>query len=154
MPLLHDCRTFRALSADRRRLIVEAAALTGVIWLGLRTLSFANLRRALEAYAKRARRGSHSSLAEIGWAVVAAGRRFPTKRTCLVEALATDVMLRRRQHESVLHLGVRKTADCLRPLDGHAWVECDGMIVVGHVEDLVEYTGAAWSSPASCPETD
>ena len=34
----------------------------------------------------------------------------------------------------------------MRPLDGHAWVECNGVVVVGHLEDLAKYSGAAWTA--------
>jgi hypothetical protein len=153
MQLFRDWRTFRTLGADRRWLIVEAAALTGAVWLGLRILPFAKLRRALDAYANAAQRRSHPPLPEIGWAIVTAARRLPLRRTCLIEALTADVMLRRRRHTPVLHLGVRKTADGPRSLDGHAWVECDGAIVVGHVDHLADYRGAAWTSTA-CPGAD
>ena len=76
----------------------------------------------------------------------AVARRFPAQRTCLIEALAADVMLRRRQYRTALHLGVQKTTNRMRPLDGHAWVECNGVVVVGHLEDLAKYSGAAWTA--------
>ena len=151
MQLLHDCRGFRNLAADRRRLVVEAAALTGLVWLGLRIVSFATLRRMLDAYGRRVLRDSQTASMAIGWAVSAVGQRFPG-RTCLVEALTADVMLRRRQHNSVLHLGVRKTEDRFRPLDGHAWIESDGLVIVGAVANLAEYVEGAWTAvPAHSP---
>jgi Transglutaminase-like superfamily len=146
MQLVRDWRTFQRLGADHRWLIVEAAALTGVVWLGLRTVSFARLRRALDVCSQRALPQSPTPLPAIGWAVNAAARRFPAKRTCLVEALAADVMLRRRQYRTALHLGVQKTTNRMRPLDGHAWVECNGVVVVGHLEDLAKYSGAVWTA--------
>lgn len=149
MHFVQDWRAFRSLTADRRLLIAEAMALTGLIWVGLRVVSFANLRRMLDTCSRRVLRGSPTPPTAIGWAVHAATRRFPVKRTCLVEALAADVMLRRRRHESALRLGVRKTDD--RRLDGHAWVECKGIIVVGDLENLAEYTEGAWSSAANAP---
>jgi hypothetical protein len=152
MQLLQDCRTVRSLGAEQRRLIVEAAALTGAVWLGLRILSFANLRHVLDAWARRSRSGPKSSPAAIGWAVAGVGRRFAA-RTCLVDALTADAMLRRQRHESVLRIGVRKTADHLRPLDGHAWVESNGVIVVGVVGDLAEYARAAWRSQLPTPSS-
>jgi hypothetical protein len=149
MQLLRDWRTFRSLGAERRGLIVEAAALSGVVWLGLRLVSFVRLRRLLDAWAK----GTTASWSDtppeaIGWAVAAVGSRSPA-RTCLIEALTADAMLRRRQYESVLQLGVRKTEDRLRPLDGHAWVESNGVIIVGVIENLGEYALGTWSPAAN-----
>ena len=144
MRLLRDWRTFRSLGAERRRLIVEAGVLSGVVWLGLRVLPFMSVRRMLDAWARRGLGGPQLPAAAIGWAVAAVGSRSPA-RTCLIEALTADAMLRRRQHESILQLGVRKTADRLRPLDGHAWVESNGVVVVGVVENLAEYARGTWS---------
>jgi hypothetical protein len=152
MQLLRDCRTFRSLDAERRGLIVEAAALSGVVWLGLRLLSFVNLRRLLDGWANRpTARARQTPPQAIGWAVAAIGSRSPA-RTCLIEALTADAMLRRRQHESVLQLGVRKTTDRLRPLDGHAWVESNGLVVVGMLENLADYARGTWS-PATNGDT-
>jgi transglutaminase superfamily protein len=132
-------RVSRSLGPDARRLVVEAAVLLGFVWVGLRILSFAKLRHALDRCATRPGRGSRSSRSQIGWAVGAAGRRLPG-RTCLMEALVADVMLRRRGYNSELHLGIRKTSDPSQPLDAHAWVESEGGIVVGALETLAQYT--------------
>jgi len=136
---MHLWRAFRALDAEGRRLIVEATVLLAFVWVGLRTLSFATLRRLLDGYAKRVAAGSRAPLPRIGWAVDAVGRRFPAARTCLMEALAADVMLRRRGYRSEVHFGVRKRNDRSQPLDAHAWVECNGGIVVGELENLADY---------------
>jgi hypothetical protein len=121
--------------------------LSGLVWVGLRILPFGTLRRALDERCQ----GS-TAVAEpmprIVWAVRAASRRLPGGRTCLIEALAADVMLRRRGHAPVLHLGVRKRNDRVAPLDGHAWLVCDGRVVVGAVDDLGEYN-AIVAGPAA-----
>ena len=58
MHFVQDWRAFRSLTADRRLLIAEAMALIGLIWLGLRIVSFANLPRTLDACSKRVLPGS------------------------------------------------------------------------------------------------
>jgi Transglutaminase-like superfamily len=95
-----------------------------------------------------------ASPSAIAWAVGAVARRYHARPTCLVEALAADVMLRRRQYPSALHLGVRKMDNCSRPLDGHAWVECEGSIVVGHLDNLAIYAAGAWAAASPHPGTD
>ena len=152
--MLQRWREFRTLDTDRRRLIVEAAALVGVIRVGLRLTPFANLRRALDACSKRALTADDVSPSAIAWAVGAVGRRYRARPTCLVEALAADIMLRRRQYPSVLHLGVRKMDNRSRPLDGHAWVECEGSIVVGDLDNLEEYAAGAWAAASPHPGSD
>jgi len=49
--------------------------------------------------------------------------------TCLVQALAADVMLRRRRLSCVMRFGVRLTGTTGEPLEGHAWVECGGATI-------------------------
>ena len=129
---------FRALDVDRRRLVFEAAVLVGIVCVGLRTMPLGRLRRLLERCERRRPARASASPGAIAWAVQAAARRFAGARTCLVEALAAEAMLRRRAYPSELRLGVRRGCDRSR-LDGHAWVECNGVVVVGAIEDLESY---------------
>ena len=100
-------------------------------------LSFATLMRLLAA-AKRLRRSSRPQPARITWAVKGAARLL-NGRTCLTEALAADVMLCRRGHQSLLRIGVKKRNGGAAPLEAHAWVESDGLIVAGELATLDEY---------------
>ena len=60
--------------------------------------------------------------------------------TCLRQALVADAMLRRRDFPSRLRLGVQlHRRPSSTSLQSHAWVECDGAIVVGGLEDLADY---------------
>jgi hypothetical protein len=68
------------------------------------------------------------SVARIGWAVRAVSRRMP-RSTCLVEALAVQLLLAHHGHRSDLRVGVARGVD--RRFMAHAWVEVDGGIVVG-----------------------
>jgi hypothetical protein len=61
-------------------------------------------------------------------AVNAVATRIPSA-TCLVQALAADVMLRRRQVTCNLRFGVRFSETAGDPLEGHAWVECGGSTI-------------------------
>ena len=139
MRVLRLYGAFRRLTPGERRLFVEAAIVSGFVWFGLRTISFASLRRALDAFGRRRAGPKDVSLATITWAVEAVSRRIPGGRTCLVEALTADVMLRRRGCTPMLHLGVRKEGEGRPPIAGHAWVVCDDRIVVGRIADLDEY---------------
>ena len=129
------------LTRHRQRLALEAAALSVCVYAGLRVLSFASLRRALDVCSRRSALRRGDDMPHIAWAVEAVSRRLPGGRTCLIEALTADVMLRRRGHEPVLHLGVRRQTD--PPVDGHAWLVCDNQIVVGAVADLRDYNFVA-----------
>jgi hypothetical protein len=133
-------RRFYQLAWSDRRLFLEASIVSAIVWGGLRMVPFGTLRRALERYCVRAFRANPAPLPRILWAVQAAARRLPGGRTCLVEALSADVMLRRRGYLPSLHLGVRKQNDGVERLDGHAWLVFDNRVIVGAVEDLAGYT--------------
>jgi len=111
-----------------------------LVWTGLRLLRFSTLRRVLDRYAgspATGNRGPHSS-DPVRWAVAAVAARCPLA-TCLVQALAADVILRRRGLTSELRIGVRVRGNCDVPLEAHAWVECGGAVVTGAIEDLPDF---------------
>jgi hypothetical protein len=66
----------------------------------------------------------------VGWAVTAVARRFRAA-TCLVQALATEAMLRQRGLACELRIGVRLRRGSSMPLEAHAWVECNGLVSPG-----------------------
>jgi hypothetical protein len=68
---------------------------------------------------------------EIAWAVKTASR-YVFRATCLVQALATQVLLTRESISSVLYIGVLKTENS--SFEAHAWIESEGRIVIGGSE--------------------
>lgn len=128
-------RWFRHRRVGARGTLSEALLLLVFVRIGLRATSYARLRAWLERVALM-RSPRQSSVADVIWAVSAAGRRI-TGTTCLAEALAVYTMLRRRGHEPLLRIGVRQSDRSL--LEAHAWVECGGHIVMGEVPELAGY---------------
>ena len=137
-------RRFRTLGRDDRALVLEAAVLLPFGWIGLRLLSFVQLRSLLDAYAVRFRTASEAAMPVLDrttWTVSAVADRSPVSMTCLVRALAADAILRRHGFASQLRIGVRRhDGTSSRPLDSHAWIECDDRIVMGQLDDLGDYT--------------
>ena len=122
-------------------MVVEAAVLLLLVRAGLSLLPFTTLRRSLRYYSDSARSAapSHGSLVpRVAWAVMAAARRLPMRTTCLVESLTGDAMLRRRGLSSTLRFGVRPPNG--GALAAHAWVEHDGTVVFGALDELPEYS--------------
>jgi hypothetical protein len=140
-------RRFRSLSSRDRRLVLEAALLLSIVRIGLRIFTFRRLRQLLSWYAphvdpadsQQATRASHPP-GRVTWAVSAAARNRESPVTCLVKALATDTMLRRQGITSQLRFGVRSGGEGARPLTAHAWVECDGIVVFGEINELPTYS--------------
>jgi Transglutaminase-like superfamily len=129
----------RALSPADRSLVVESSALLLFIGVGLRLLRFATLRRLLNKYSSLAPRGTVVEDTRVVWAVRAASRRMPVRTSCLVEALAADTMLRQRGYECILRLGVWRPGSPSKSLRAHAWLERQGMVVLGELEELPDY---------------
>jgi Transglutaminase-like superfamily len=71
---------------------------------------------------------SHAALQDVVWAVSRVSRAIPGA-TCLTQALAAQLLLSRRGLPSRLRIGVaRGSGPALR---AHAWLESDGVIVIG-----------------------
>ena len=134
-------RRFRSLNGRDRRMVIEAAALLLLVRAGLPLLPFHTLRRSLGYYADASRPaapGSTALVPRVAWAVTAAARRLPIRTTCLVESLAGDTMLRRRGVSCDLRFGVRPPQR--GELAAHAWVEHEGRVIFGALDELSEYS--------------
>lgn len=127
-------RRFIRLGAGDRALAIEALTLLLAVRIGLRILPFAAMQRKL---ARRSMPGEKDEqpVDRVAWAVKAVARRVPGT-TCLVEALVVDSMLRRHGHTPTFRIGVREGRSSL---EAHAWVECDGTVVIGAVENLADH---------------
>jgi hypothetical protein len=116
---------FRALSASRRRLAVRSLLTVAAVRIGLTVLPFARLQAAVRRSANRPLSPGSSaadSAEEFAWAVRAASRYVP-RATCLVQALALELLLSRGGYAAKLRIGVAKENGDLK---AHAWVETEG----------------------------
>lgn len=112
----------------------EAALLHVFVAAALRTVTYARLQNML-GYIARVPRRTPSSVSDITWAISAAGRRMGGA-TCLAEAAVAHTMLRRHGHHARLRIGVRRGESVL---EAHAWVECDGTVVMGELPEMTGY---------------
>jgi len=76
----------------------------------------------------------------IAWAVKAASRYVPAAN-CLPRALATQTMLRQRGYPARIYIGLAKAE--AGQLEAHAWVESEGKILMGGLQDLARYAPPA-----------
>ena len=119
-----------AIEAVERRLLIESAFLLGVIWLGLGRIPFTTLRRRVVGKPRKAASSPNRRLADQAvWAVNTLCDAMPRPPKCLVRALAVQALLSRRGYPSRLHIGVMR--DSQGGLDGHAWVEGEGRVLIG-----------------------
>jgi hypothetical protein len=124
-----------SLSPADRNLLLRAGLLVVVVKLGLAVVSFRTL-RGLLAWLSGAQRApsrpwwsAGSCHDDVARAVRLASRHVPGGATCLVQALAAEVLLAYSGHRPRLHIGVSR--DGREALQAHAWVEDDGRVVIG-----------------------
>ena len=134
-------RRFSRLDGGRRALLMEAVVLLAAARIAVHLVPFRMLARRLGRFVRPqdeacilARMNSSTSQAdlarEIGWAVTRAARHAPFEAVCLPQAIAAQIMLRRRGVASVMHFGAApgKTDQ----LDAHAWLDAAGVEVTGY----------------------
>ncbi len=123
-------RFLRLPPADRR-LLAEAAVVLAVTRLGLWLVPTWRLRRAMVRASRRVRSEastSHSCAQRAGWAVTRASMYIP-RATCLPQALAVLFLLERRGYSPDLRIGLTRATET--QVEGHAWVEHEGEVVLG-----------------------
>ena len=131
-------RRFMLLPRAERRLLIAAALTLQATRLGLWLLPFRALWRLLALASLQAQssgRASELSLEQIGWALTTAGNHLPS--TCLSQAIAAQILLDRAGFAPHLRIGVAKLPG--GDLQAHAWVECQGRVVTGAIDDLSRY---------------
>ena len=121
-------RRFRALGWADRRLLGEAAVRLLLAWCLLRLRPFMRVVATLDR-ARPGAGGAHDEIRRVRWAVEAAARHLPLDLSCLPQALAASWMLIARGARPSLYFGVAAAG---RGFESHAWVEVDGVPVVGH----------------------
>ena len=124
-------RKLLRLSSSQRGLLAKALFLVAAIRVGLWLLPLQTVRRGLARIARTppgSTLGGEACLDRIAWAVKAASRYVP-EATCLTQALAAQVLVERAGLPSRVCLGVARGQE--KDFRAHAWLECEGRIVVG-----------------------
>ena len=125
-------RKFLVLPTYDRWLLIKAAFLLEAIRLGVRLLPFRTLRRLLARAADTSigpRHAEQVSTDRVTWAVKIAAQYGPGAKSCLTQALTTQVLLARRGYPTLLHIGVARGEQ--GRFQAHAWVESEGKVVIG-----------------------
>jgi Transglutaminase-like superfamily len=133
-------REFWSLPPSYRRLLITSLLLLGIVRMGLWLLPFQTLRRLLAHTTREvagAWGGDQASINQVARAVTVASRYIPAA-SCLTQALATQVLLSQRGHQASLRIGVARSY--VGEFQAHAWVECQGKIVIGGAQALSRFT--------------
>lgn len=131
----------RSAGEQLRALTLDAKCLAMLITIriGLSTVGYTAIRRGIPVRDERV--DSHY------WAKKVARRierlaRFVPGASCLTQALALQVILARAGHFCCLQIGVRR--DDYGIFSAHAWVTCNGRVVIGHRNNaLAKFTHIA-----------
>ena len=137
-------RSFLRLTSPDRLLVVEATLLLTSVWAGLKILPFPVIRRLTHTYSRSFCSDSGTPVSvtpqRIAWAIQRVADRLPMRTTCLVRALAGYAMSRRLGWLPELRIGVLPhRIDDRTPLRSHAWIEHEGRVLIGHIDDLGDY---------------
>ena len=138
-------RRFAALRSEDRRLLLEALAIVTTMRVALWVLPFGRLRSAIRRVPPRPRSSTRRGADRIAWSVVSAARFVP-RASCLTQALAAEILLRRAGLPADLRIGV--ATDGAGALEAHAWIESEGRVLIGDL-DLHRFT--ALPAPAHAP---
>lgn len=124
-----------------RLLLVKTAILLLLIKLGLAILPFRRVRAVLDWAVGVAPPPGRSDCAELNriiWGATVMGNALLADRACLAQALAVQLLYRRRGRPAELHIGVRRERG--GAMKAHAWVTSHGRIVIGGAQSPLTYT--------------
>ena len=120
---------FWNLPENERWLLVSALIHLSAVRVGLWVLPLESLLRRIQTSQVSKTCDVLWKPERVAWAIRVVSRYLPGTGNCLVQSLAAQTMLARRGYSSHLRIGVAK--DEGGQFKAHAWVECDGKIVIG-----------------------
>ena len=127
-----------AMPPIQRWLLIKAVVLLSIVRLGLAVLPFRWARRLISRASRSSPRpaADTATMDQILWAVETAARIVPSGHHCLSKAVTAQIFLMRRGHHAEIRYGATRQSE--NKFVAHAWLECDGDIVVGG-NDLSQY---------------
>ncbi|NJR40333.1 MAG: lasso peptide biosynthesis B2 protein [Leptolyngbyaceae cyanobacterium CSU_1_4] len=145
MKHLHKLKSLAQMSGSDRLHLLSAFLLLLLIRLSLRLLPF---RIVLKLVQKLSNPGGVSRkncsllppcypISHIVWRVNVSSQYMPGGAKCLARALTTQVLLNQQGYLPDLRIGVAKAT--AGQLEAHAWVEYQGRVVMGQLNDLARY---------------
>lgn len=115
------------LTSKQRKLLARAFLHLGWTVLNLRLRPVSYLRRRMQSAPLASPSIPGSQPEDVAWAVVLVARFVPGGDHCLAQALAGAALLNQLGLRAEIRLGV----DNQYGFAAHAWLECDGRIVIG-----------------------
>ena len=130
-------RKFLILTNRERLFTIETFLLLGLVRLGLWLISYQKLLHLLDQMSKLNYGDREIELNKIVKAVNISTCYMPGGAKCLARALTTQVLMKQQGYSPQLFIGVAKAEQ--GQLEAHAWVEYQGLIVIGDLQNLSQY---------------
>jgi hypothetical protein len=129
---------FFRMGVGDRQLLIMTLVILATMRLGLWLMPFRTLLKVLAKISQQSEQQTTNqvSVGKIAWAVNAVSRYMPGVK-CLARALTTQVLMSRYGHSCELRLGVAKGEK--GTIKAHAWIEYQGLIVIGNLTDLSRF---------------
>jgi hypothetical protein len=128
-------RKLVTLPSDERAVMLQAAALLPLVLLVQSSLPFKRWRTLLTRGAPSAPSSLTPEL--IAQALDRARRGMPGVYKCLPVSYTGHLLLHRHGHDSRVQVGVARDAE--GKVEAHAWVECEGRVLIGELPDLSRF---------------
>jgi len=134
--MIRKIEKFLRLSAEEKRLFLEAYLALGEMRIAVLTCSFKRLTRDLEQHRQTLKlppldEKTKENALKIGWAIARAAANTPWESACLVQSLTAKKMLKRRGIPGVFYLGMTKEGRGEETVKAHAWTQCGDEIITG-----------------------
>ncbi len=134
--MIQKFKKFTKLSAEEKKLFLEAYVTLGIMRAAILTVSFKRLTRSLEHFPKKveiaALNDNEISIAiAVGQAITRASAHTPWESACLVQSLTAQRMLQKRGIPGVFYLGAAKDEESEAKMKAHAWSQCGDDIIIG-----------------------
>jgi len=129
-------RRFFALSRQERSLLFSAAMSLVAVRIALRVLPFSRVLRIVERWPRLPAPIAPFSVQRAAWAIQRTACWVPWA-TCLTQALALAIILRRAGQHTELNIGVAN--DPGTGFEAHAWLRCEGRVALGDNGRLSSY---------------
>ena len=143
--MIQKFKKFTKLSAEEKKLFLEAYTTLGIMRAGILTVSFKRLTRSLEHFPKKEEidelneKEMQIAIA-VGKAINRAAAYTPWESLCLTQSLTAQRMLQKRGIPGVFYLGAAKDEESKEKMKAHAWSQCGNSIITGaagHEEFMV-----------------
>ena len=141
--MIRQARRWLRISPRERRLLTKAWGLFILIYLYLTFRSWRDAERRIMALHHGMRPTTTTMDRQeaehlMSWALDVAGRYLPWRPSCLHRAIAGRALMQSLGHDATLRIGVGR--DERRQFIAHAWLECDGRILIGDGPEMETLT--------------